>query len=152
MSKFKPVLIPVAAFAFCRYSIAILVWLALILQIRWLVLVVFLILLFSAILKIKRAPMIVLYSYTINKVIKSKDAIVNENAMRFAHIMGSTLSFICLLFLYLINAYIGWWVVFGFAILKTISAVGFCPASKLYECMGNDSCCVFAKKLMKNKK
>lgn len=149
MKKFKPVSIPVGAFAFCRYSVAVLVWASLIFQIRWGIVLVFLILLFSAILKIKRAPMIAFYSYTVNKMAKSRDVIVNEHAMRFAHIMGTFLSLICLIFLYLINENIGWIVVFFFAILKSISAFGFCPASKLYECMGSDSCCAFAKKMRK---
>lgn len=146
MKKYKPVAVPKAAFAFCRYSIAILVWLAFIFQakaILWVVLIIFIL---SAILKIQKAPMIVLYKWTINKVVKSKDEILNEHAMVFAHIMGSALAVICLLLLYFVSAKAGWIAVFVFAILKSISAFGFCPASKLYECATNDSCCAFIKK------
>ena len=147
MTKYKPVSVSKAGFAFCRYTIAILVWLSLIFQIKWILVLVFLVLALSALLKIQKAPMILLYKFTIGKIIKSKDEILNENAMRFAHIMGTILSFICLLFLYFINVYVGWILVFVFAILKTISAFGMCPASKLYECMGNDNCCAFIKKI-----
>lgn len=147
MKKYKPVSVSTAGFAFCRYTIAVLVWLSLIFQIKWLLVIVFLILAFSAFLKIQKAPMILLYKYTIEKIIKSKDEILNEHAMRFAHIMGTILSVICILFLYFINVNVGWILVFIFAVLKTISAFGVCPASKLYECMGNDSCCAFIKKI-----
>jgi len=147
MTKYKPVSISKASFAFCRYSVAVLVWASLIFQIKWIMVLVFFILALSALLKIQKAPMILLYKYTIGKIIKSKDEILNENAMRFAHTMGTILSFICILFLYFINAYAGWILVLCFAVLKTVSAFGMCPASKLYECMGNKSCCAFAKKL-----
>lgn len=146
MKKISPVSIPKASFAFCRYNLAILIWLSFILKIKLILIVVFAIFLLSAIFKIKKAPMILLYSYTINKIIKSKDEILNEYAMRFAHIMGTIFSFICIFLLYFINERAGWVAVFLFALLKSISALGFCPASKLYECATNDSCCAFIKK------
>jgi len=146
MKKYKPVSVPKAAFAFCRYSIAILIWLSLIFHLKIILIFVLMIFLLSAILKIQRAPMILLYSNTINKIIKSKDEILNEHAMRFAHIMGSIFSLICLFLLYFVSEQTGWIAVFVFALLKSISAFGFCPASKLYECATNDSCCAFIKK------
>lgn len=146
MKKYKPVLVPKAAFVFCRYSIALLVWLSLILQSKPIMIVVFVILLLSAIFKIQKAPMILFYSYTINKLIKSKDEILNEHAMRFAHTIGTIFSFICLILLYGVGGLTGWIAVFCFTLLKTISALGFCPASKLFECANNDSCCAFIKK------
>ncbi|MFH1191979.1 MAG: DUF4395 family protein [bacterium] len=146
MKKYKPVAVPKAAFVFCRYSMAILIWLSLILHLKFILVLVFLIFLLSAIFKIKKAPMILLYGYTFNKIKKSKDEILNEHAMRFAHSMGSIFSLICLFFLYFANEKIGWTAVFIFALLKTISALGFCPASKLYECATNENCCAFIKK------
>jgi hypothetical protein len=146
MKKYKPVSVPQAAFVFCRYSIALLVWLSLILQSKIIMILVFIILLLSAIFKVQKAPMILLYSYTINKLIKSKDEILNEHAMRFAHTVGTVFSFICLVLLYSVGGLTGWIAVFCFALLKTISALGFCPASKLFECANNDSCCAFIKK------
>ena len=142
--SYRPVSVPKAAFFFCRYSIAVFVWLAFILRNPWILALVAVIMFFSALLKIRRAPMIVLYSYTIDKIWKSPREILNENAMKFAHIIAVILSAVCLLGL-LINPYLGWFLTFCFAILKTISAVGFCPASKLYECAGSDKCCSFAK-------
>lgn len=147
MIKYKPVSVSKAGFAFCRYAIAVLVWLSLLLQIKWLLVVVFLILALSALFKIEKAPLILFYKYTIGKIIKLKEEVLNEHAMKFAHTMGTILSLICLLFLYFINVKVGWILVSIFAILKTISAFRMCPASKLYECMGNDSCCAFMKKI-----
>jgi len=52
-----------------------------------------------------------------------------------------------LLLLYFVNEQVGWIAVLIFALLKSISAFGFCPAAKLYECATNDSCCAFIKKI-----
>ena len=146
--SYRPVSVPKAAFAFRRYAVAILVWLAFILRDWRLVALVGVIMFFSAWLKVGRAPLIVLYKYTVNKIFKSPQEILNESAMRFAHILATGLSIICLAALY-INSHVGWALVLFFAVLKTISAVGFCPASKLYECAGSDKCCSFAKGIKK---
>jgi hypothetical protein len=146
MKKYRPVSIPKSAFVFCRYSLAILVWLSLFFHAKLILIFVLIIFLLSAVLKIKKAPMILLYGYTVNKIIKSKDVILNEHAMRFAHLTGAVLSLICLILLYFVNEQAGWIAVFIFALLKSISAFGFCPASKLYECSTSTNCCAFLKK------
>jgi hypothetical protein len=146
MPKYKPVSVPSAAFVFCRYTIAILIWLSLILQNRVILFVVLGIFILSAVLRIKRAPLIVLYAYTVNKIIKSKEVILNEYAMRFAHTVGIVFSLISLGLLYFVNDLAGWIMVFLFALLKSVSALGFCPAAKLYDCATNGSCCMLAKK------
>jgi len=71
MISYKPVSVPKYAFVFCRYTIAILIWLSFVLRNPWILVFVGVIMLFSAILKIRRAPLIVLYSQTINRVWKS---------------------------------------------------------------------------------
>ncbi len=149
MKTFKLVSISKASFAFCRYSAALLVWLALIFQIKWFIVLVFFIFVFSAFLRIKKAPLIYLYEKTLGRLIKSKDEILNERAMQFAHIMGSILSLVCIILVYFVNERAGWIAVFVLAVLKSISALGFCPASKLYECATNDTCCAFAKKYVR---
>ena len=141
MRSYKPVSVPTAAFVFCRYTIAILIWIALILKIKWIIVLVFFILLFSAILKVRKAPMILLYSYTINKIFPSKSELLDEKAMRFAHTLGSILALLSIVFLYFVNEKVGWIIVIVFAILKSISALGFCPASKLYSCATSGGCC-----------
>jgi hypothetical protein len=146
MRTYKPVSVSKAAFAFCRYMIAILIWLALIFRLKWLVVFVFLILAASAIMKIGKAPMILVYSFTINKIFTSKSEMLDEKAMRFAHTLGSIIALVCIFLLYFINEQIGWATVFVFALLKTISALGFCPASKLYSCAMSGGCCALTKR------
>ncbi len=143
----KPVSVLKHAFIFCRYGVAVLIWAAFFMKLKWLMAAVFAILFLSALLKVGRAPMILLYSHTINKIFRSEHyEVLNENAMRFAHVLGSALSLACVLTLYFFNERTGWVMVFFFAILKTISALGFCPASKLFDCATSGSCCSFLKK------
>jgi hypothetical protein len=149
--SYRPVSVPKYAFVFCRYLVTVLVWLAFFLR-DWKVLALAgAIMLFSAVFKIRRAPLILLYKYTFGAFLKSPAEIVNENAMRFAHIMATIISAISLLLVFVAPT-IGWMWVFGFAVFKTFSAVGFCPASKLYECAGNGKCCAFSKSDMSVKK
>ncbi|MBU0471649.1 MAG: DUF4395 domain-containing protein [Nanoarchaeota archaeon] len=131
------------AFRFCRFGITILIWAGFLLRNKELILVSFLILLLSAILTIKRAPLIVLYSVTLDKLVKSKRVDLDVKGMRFAHTLGSIFSGVCVLLLYL--GLKAWGLVLVLAILKTISAFGFCPGEKIYSCMKN-GCCSITKK------
>jgi hypothetical protein len=106
--------------------------------------IVHIILLLSAILKIKKAPMIVLYSNTLELLFPSRIIEVNESGLRFAHILGTILSAICLALTIFLPT-IGWWYVFGFAILKTISMLGFCPGEAMYSCYVDGTCSIFKK-------
>lgn len=143
-----------AEFLFCRVGLMVLVWLAFIFQIKEIILLSFVILLLSAIFTVKYAPMILIWRYTFGLFIKSKDEILNVKAMRFAHSLGTIIAGICVLLLYFGSQTIGWGFVLFFAIMKTISAIGFCPASKLYVCMSNGSCCALSRKVkeIKDKK
>ena len=134
-----------AEFAFCRYFVALLVWLSIILVSKEIILIVFIILFLSAILTVKYAPMVLLWRYTFGQVFKSQEEVLNVKAMRFAHSLGAAISFICLIFLYFLNPTIGWGLVWFLVIMKTISAFGFCPASKVYVCMSNGGCCALTK-------
>jgi len=137
------------AFAFCRYGVMLILWLAFFLHLKLLVLLTFAILFFSALLTIKHAPMIVLYNYTIGLFVKSKKINAGVDGMRFAHALGSFFALIAVVFLYFINIKIGWIIVFFLAIMKTISALGLCPAYKLYNCLKAGGCCSISKKLKK---
>lgn len=142
MQKYKPVVISKASFAFCRFSIAVLVWLAFLLSSKIILAIICAIFLFSAILKVERAPMIWLYDQTIQRLYMRKEVVVNQDAIFFAHLAGMTLSAICLSAVTIFQTPAAWYVVLGFAILKTVSALGFCPATKLYDCTMNGNCCV----------
>lgn len=142
MKECKIVSIPRNAFLFCKWTIALLLWLALILRIKELVLIACAILGLSAILKIRRAPLVYLYSNTVERIFKSKQEMLDENAMRFAHTMGAVMSGICSILLFFISAKAGWIFTGLLAIMKTWGAMGHCSALKLYGCMSNGACCV----------
>lgn len=133
------------AFVFCRYSIALLIWAALVFRNLPLLVLAFVILSLSALLTVRRAPMIVLYTQTLGRFIKSRDVILDVRAMRVAHSLGAALAFISMVLVYLESPF-AWWFVAAFAVLKTMSAVGFCPAYKLYGCLSAGGCCALTGK------
>ncbi len=149
MKECRPVAVPRAAFNFCKYTMASIFWLSLIFQSKSLVLVGFLVLLISALLKVKNAPLVFIYTHTIHKIFPSKSEIVDEKAVCFAHIVGTIMSGIALLFLYFIHPFTGWILTAVLAFLKTSASLGFCGAMKLYGCLNNPNgnCCRVGKKV-----
>ncbi len=147
----KPVTVSKGAYAFCRYTIAGSLWLSIMLQSKILAAACFIVLLLSAILKIGKAPLIVLYSNTIDKILPSGKIVLEENAMSFAHTVGAVFSFTALIFLYFINPLTGWIITGILAVLKSSAAFGFCGAAKLYSCLNNPkgTCCRFGKRVKK---
>jgi hypothetical protein len=134
------------AFVFCRYSVTVLLWLALLLKSVWLLAAVFTILLLSALLGAKNAPMVWLYTNTVGRFVESKDVILDVRGMRFAHSAGAVLAAIALS-LALRQSPATWYFVAVFAAIKTTSALGFCPAYKLYGCVVKEGgCCALTGK------
>jgi hypothetical protein len=129
----SPSSIPKKALLFCKITVLLILILALALRIKLLAIVAFLIFLFSAILGIKKAPLIALYQSTLAKVMKSKEELVYVPELRFAHILGSIISFISILYLYFIDEQIGWIILFIMAVLKIGDCFGFCLSAKLYK-------------------
>lgn len=126
------------AFAFCRYSLAVLVWLslgALVLDQRalsmWLIGSVFVIMALSAVFTVRYAPLVWLWTNTIGRVVPSTDAVVDVDGMRFSHTLAAALSLVSLSMIWRDSPW-----AFGFlgalAVLKTINAVYACPAYKLW--------------------
>jgi hypothetical protein len=138
--------VPKAAFFFCRYTMAALAWLAFLLKLKWLMVVVFLLLGLSALLTVRRAPLILLYTATLHRLFPSPTEELSVKSMRFAHTLGAVLAFVCLLFLYGLSERAGWGLTLLFCLLKTLSAFGLCPAYKLHGCMTSGTCCAFLKK------
>ncbi|NTW72039.1 MAG: DUF4395 domain-containing protein [Eubacteriaceae bacterium] len=141
MAGVKPVSISDNAFAFCRYGIAIMVWISWIFRVKELLLAVFIILLSSAVMKVRRAPMIMIYKYTIGTFYPGENVIVDEKGMRFAHAVGAVVSGICVILLYTGFTGAGLMLTFVLALLKTSAAFGYCSALKLYSCMNSGTCC-----------
>jgi len=154
MAEFKPVSISKGSFAFCRTTVAGLLWLSVIFQFKWLVVVTFIIMLLSALLKVRRAPLILIYKYTIDKINQSENVIVDEKGISFSHWVGAIFSVICIVVLYFGNNFAGWVITAIFAVLQTLAAFGFCSALKLHGCMTSGNCCrvgKFVKKARDNK-
>jgi hypothetical protein len=151
MKECKPVEIPNGAFNFCKYTVALLLWASLILHSKVLVLICFAILVLSALFKVKNAPLVFLYTYTLEKIFVSKRIILDENAIWFAHTVGAVFAGAALVLLYFINPFLGWVITGILAVLKTSGALGFCGAMKLYGCLNNPNgkCCRVGKKIKK---
>jgi len=149
MKGFIPVNVSSGAFNFCKYTIAAMLWISLFLQNSILLWVCFALLVLSAILKVKRAPLVVLYSYTIDKLFPSKRIILEQKSIAFAHTVGAIISLLALLSLRLENPLVGWILVGVLAFLKTTAAFGYCGAAKLYTCLNNPNgqCCRVGKKV-----
>lgn len=133
------------AFIFCRYSAAGLVWVALLLQNVWVLLAVFIILALSALLTVRRAPMILLWTWTLGRIFPSDEDVLDIKAMRFAHGLGAMMALVGLSLIWHDNPF-AWWFVGAFAILKTTSALGWCPAYKLWGCLKSGGCCALTGK------
>lgn len=142
MATMKPVSVSKGAYAFCRTSIAILLWCAVLFRSKGLVLAVFIILFLSVILKVRRAPFIFLYTISIEKLFPSGIVILDEKGIRFAHTVGAVVSFLCVILLYFLSPAAGWVLTILLALLQTSAAFGFCSALKLYQCVnGGGDCC-----------
>jgi hypothetical protein len=139
------------AFIFCRYSMTLLLWAAFILKIKLLVAGLFVLLLMSALLSIRYAPLMWLYSISVDRLLPSKAIMLSKSGMRVAHSMGTVFAAICLLFLYRINETAGWSLTLVYCIIKSISAVWACPVYKLYTCMKSGNCCTFLNKYRRSR-
>lgn len=151
MGKCRPVEITEGSFAFCRYSLAALLWIAFFLKNAILLEGTLVFLVLSVILRARRAPLIWFYRNTIDRVLKSKSLYVNELAIRFAHMVGAVVGGIGLGLILMGIPFFGWGVIGILAILKTSGAMGYCGAMKLYDCLHNENgqCCRFGKKAKK---
>jgi hypothetical protein len=141
MNPIVPVPVSQGGFLFCRWGTAILVWTAFItrsLVPLWLAALIFL---FSALLKIGRAPMIWLYRQTMDRIWSSGVVVLDERAMRFAHGLGTILTGACLVLGYAAPWPVARGAILALALAKTISALGFCPAARLYTCLQSGNCC-----------
>ena len=133
------------AFIFCRYSVAVLVWSALIFRSIWPLWVVLAIMVLSAVLGVHRAPLVWLWTQTLGRVIRSEDQVLDLQGMRISHAVASGLAVIAIIGVWRDQPW-AWWFVLAFALLKTLSAVAGCPLYKLYGCtIGGGRCCSFLK-------
>lgn len=153
MKTIKPVNIHRNAFNFCKYTIAFLLFISILLQSKIILISVFVILVLSMIFRVARAPLVLLYSLTIEKKFPSPLIMIDENAVLFAHTIGAIFALIALVLIFFVNPLAGWIVTFILALLKTSGAFGFCGAMKLYSCLNNPNgtCCRVGKKIKESR-
>lgn len=136
----KPVEVTAGSFAFCRWSLAAVLWGALLARQPWLVAATGLVLAVSAGVGVGRAPMIALWRLSGERLWPSQVVVLDERAMRFAHGAGAVLC--SLSWLLLVTApRAGLVALVALVILKTVGALGFCTASRLYSCAAKGGCC-----------
>jgi hypothetical protein len=136
----KPVEVTAGSFAFCRWSLAVVLWVALLARQPWLVAMTGLLLAASAGAGVQRAPMIMLWRLTGERAWTTRMAILDERAMRFAHGFGAVFCGVTWVLL-LTTPRAGLVMLLALVVLKTLGAFGFCTASKLYTCTASGGCC-----------
>ena len=137
--------IPRDAFRFCRYSMAVLMWVGVLTHQLAPIALVWLVMASSVALSIRRSPLIVLWTRTVHRWRPSPYEELSVGAMRFSHTLATLLIGLPLLLLLLWPDRPGPWVLLWvMAIMKTISAVWACPAGKMYSCLlSGGQCCSF---------
>jgi|WetSurMetagenome_2_1015567.scaffolds.fasta_scaffold164496_3 hypothetical protein len=138
----KPVAVQRNAFHFCRWSLALALWVALFLRLPWLVAACAVILGASAALTVSRAPMIRIYTETLGRAWPGGTEILDARAMRFAHGLGAAMCAVCVVLLVAWPRG-GYAFLVAVATLKTVGALGFCSAVRLYGCVNSDTCCTW---------
>ena len=152
MTKYQMATVPKKGFAFCRYTIAILLWITvafLFFNIRWMIFIPFAIMMLSGILTVRRAPLIMLYIVLFDRERKGETDVLNVSSIRFSHFVGSFFCILIILFLYVFKINIVAYIFLGIlTVLQTIAALGYCSAQKLYECLVlGKNCCNLGKKI-----
>lgn len=133
--------VPRSAFAFCRWSLTLLLWAAFLARAAWPVAAASAILAASALLGAHRAPLVLLWTHTALRIRPARRyAFLDVQAMRFAHGAGALLS-AAVFALLLARPGTGRAWLLAFCLLKSVSALGFCPASRLFACLRKGGCC-----------
>jgi len=134
--------------AFCKYTIAGLLWVTVISGWIPLVYLVLGILMVSAFVGVQRAPLVVLFDVTLAKWIKTEEIYINRYSMRFAHYFGAGFCALILITHYFLAPLVPLVLTAILAILQSIASFGYCSAQKLYECVVcNSNCCRVGKKV-----
>lgn len=152
MTKYQMATVPKKGFAFCRFTIAILLWITLIstfFGIKWFIFIPFAVMFLSGVLTVRRAPLILLYKVLFDREGKGETDVLNVSSIRFSHFVGSTFCLLILLFFYVFKINIVSYILLGIlTFLQTIAAFGYCSAQKLYECLVlGKNCCNLGRKL-----
>lgn len=140
VSFVRPVEVTAGSFAFCRWSLALALWVALLARQPWLVGATGLVLAASAVVGVQRAPMVALWRMTGERLWPSRPSILDARPLRFAHAFGAVCCGATWLLLHSAPR-AGLVALAALVLPKTIGAFGFCTASRLYSCAARGGCC-----------
>lgn len=142
----KPVEVPRGALAFCRGTLAAALWAALLSRRPSLVAAAALVLALSAVLGVRRAPLVALYRVTVPRLLPVGEVVVDAHAERFARVLGALLFSACFALL-LLAPPAGRGMLLLLALAKTAGAFGHCCGVRLYECLSSrGGCCAPARR------
>jgi hypothetical protein len=149
MIGYEPVSVSRNGFRFCRWSVTVMVWVGVIWHVEALILAAALIMAASAILTVRRAPMIWLWTQTVDRALPCPTEVLDASGMRLAHIVASFALGIPWAVLHLgpITATEAMWRLLVFvAAFKTLGALGYCPVSRMFTCViSGGNCCKWLK-------
>ncbi len=147
MMAYEGVTVRRAAFAFCRWSMAALMWLGVCLRSELAVGICACFMAANTTLTVGRAPLVMLYTWTIERIVPSSPVVIDKAGMRFGHGVATFAMGIPLLVAHLSGPGTQdamWRVLVFVACFKTLGALGFCPASRWYSCLASGGqCCRF---------
>lgn len=121
------------ALVFCRATTVVLLLLAIYFKFVWLVGLGCILMISSAILSIRYAPLVILYSSIFKSFGITKKETVDINAIRFAQGFGSFLLFCALLMFYFFNHVFGGWILVTIVATSTaFGSLGYCLGAYIY--------------------
>jgi len=131
-----------AGFRCCRIAVAALLWAAYFMHSVWLLAAALVLLVLNALLGIRRAPLVALYTATLGRLRPGPAEQVDEHGLRFGHSVAACAVGIAV---WAVSAgasvAAGWTVVLWVAIFKTAAAVAGCPVSSLWTCLAHGGTC-----------
>jgi protein-S-isoprenylcysteine O-methyltransferase Ste14 len=138
----RQVVVSAAGFRTCRFVTAALLWAAYFTHSVWLLAAALVLLALNALLGIRRAPLVALYTATLGRLWPGAAEQVDESGLRFGHSVAACAVGVSA---WIIGAAAspaaGWTVVMWVAIFKTAAAVAGCPVSSMWSCLARGGTC-----------
>jgi len=142
MTDSRMVEVPRNAFRFCRWTVALLVWVGVLTHSAAIIVVAGSIMALSAILTVRQAPLISLWRLLVEPHWPSPPEPLDREAMRFAHTVATVALLGPVVLLQAGHVALAWRILTLVAVFKTIGAAGYCPVSRMYGCLrGGGICC-----------
>ncbi|HEY3414262.1 MAG TPA: DUF4395 family protein [Armatimonadota bacterium] len=149
MIGYEPVSVSRNGFRFCRWSVTVMVWIGVIWRVEAFILAAALIMAASAILTIRNAPMIWLWTQTVDRAIPSPSEMLDVGGMRLAQSVATFALGVPWLVLNYGPASASesmWRILVFVAGFKTLGALGYCPVSRMFTCLiSGGNCCTWLK-------